>query len=307
MPVTPQAAVRLNIQAVTLELAGVNQGFVHSFEGGSATGEVVVEKIGPDHIAHKHLAGVSYEDITVTVGPGMGKDLYEYIKAAFGFVHIRKDIAFKRIDLNQNVTWQMDVFHTLVTGVGFAELNASSKDAGALTLTLSPEYTRVKAGSGKLSQSLGTKTKQWITSNFRLTIPGLDCTRVTRIGALSLSLATTSNAVGEMRDYEKTPSALTVPNLVVSLSEKAAPTFADWHNTFVIQGKNDQSQEKEGTLEILAADMKEVLFTLKFHGLGIFRLTPDKFAAQDELIRTVTAEMYCETMEFAYGPGAVGG
>ncbi len=166
----------------------MNQGFVHSFEGGSATGEVVVEKVGLDHIAHKHLAGVSYDDITVTVGPGMGKGLYDYIKAAFGFLHVRKDMAFMRIDLNQNVTWQMDVFHTLITGVGFPELNASSKDVGMLTLTFSPETTRVRAGSGKVSQSLGSKTKQWITSNFRPTIPGLDCTRaVARLdGALSL-------------------------------------------------------------------------------------------------------------------------
>ncbi len=305
MPVAPQAVGHTNAQGYALELAGVNQGFVQSFEGGSAVGDVVVEKVGPDHIAHKHIAGVKYEDITVTVGTGMGKGLYEFVKAAFDLRNDRFDMAVKRTDFNQNVTWEMDVFHALVTGVGFPELNAASKDVGRLTITFSSEYTRVKPGSGKLSQSPGNKPKQWITSNFRLTIPGLDCTRVSKIGALSLALHVATNAVGEQRDYQDA-GGVNVPNLVVTLSEQAAQTFTDWHKTFVIDGKNSPAQEKEGTLEILGADLKEVLFTLKFHGLGIFRLAADKYEAGTEQLRQVTAEMYCESMEFAFGPGAVG-
>ena len=307
MPVAPQALGRFNAQGFTLELGGVNQGFVQSFEGGSATGDVVVEKVGPDYIVHKHLVGVKYEDIAVGVGTGMGKELYEFVKTAFGSTHIRKDMVFKRADFNQNVIWELDVFHTLVTGVEFPELDAASKDVGRLTIKFSPEFTRMKPGSGKLSQSLRTKPKQWITSNFRLTIPGLDCTRVSKIGPLSLTIEQANVATGEQRDYQRDPIGVTIPNLVVTLGEQAAQTFTDWHNTFVIQGKNDQSQEKEGTLEILTPDLKEVLFTLKFHSLGIFRLAADKYEARDERIRTVTAEMYCESMEFAYGPGAVGG
>ncbi len=301
MPVTQQAVGQL----YALELAGVNQGIVQSFEGGSAVGDVVVEKIGPDHIAHKHLAGVKFDDITVTVGTGMGKGLYEFVKATFDLRHDRYDMAVKRTDFNQNVTWEMDAFHTLVTGVGFPELNAASKDVGRLTIKFSPEYTRIKPGSGKLSHS-PNKPKQWITSNFRLTIPGLDCTRVSKIGALSLTLEAATNAVGEQRGYLKDPVGLNVPNLVVTLGEQGAQTFVDWQKTFLIDGKNGQDQEKEGTLEILGPDLKEVLFTLKFHGLGIFRLAADKYQSGVEQVREVTAEMYCESMEFAYGPGAVG-
>jgi T4-like virus tail tube protein gp19 len=303
MPVTTQGVG--NAQGYALELAGVNEGFVHSFEGGSAVGDVVVEKIGPDHIAHKHLAGVKYDDITVTVGTGMGKGLYEFVKAAFDLGNDRYDMAIKRTDINQNVTWEMDVFHALVTGVGIPELNAAAKNVGMLTITFSSEYTRVKPGSGRLSQLPAKKPIQWITSNFRLTIPGLDCTRVSKIGALSLTLQVATNAVGEQRDTQDT-GGVNVPNLVVTLAEQAAQTFVDWQTTFLIEGKNSPAQEKEGTLEILGPDLKEVLFTLKFHGLGIFRLAADKYEAGTEQIRQVTAEMYCESMQFAYGPGAVG-
>jgi len=307
MPVDSQAVGRLNVQSFILELARVNQGSVQSFEGGSATGDVVVEKVGLDHIAHKHLAGVKYEDITVTVGTGMGKDLYEYVKTGFDQQHISKDMAFKRVDFNQNVTWEMDVFQALVTGVAFPGLDAASKEVGKMTITFSPEYTRVKVGSGKLSQGSSGKPKQWFTSNFRLTIPGLDCTRVSKIGALSLTTDVVSERHGEHAEPDRQAGLSQFPNLVVTLGEQAAQSFIDWHTSFVIMGKNDQSQEKEGTLEMLGPDLKEVLFTLKFHSLGIFRLAADKYEARSENIRTVTAEMYCETMEFAYGPGAVGG
>jgi hypothetical protein len=40
-------------------------GWISSVEGGHATADVVNEKVGPDHIVHKHIAGVKYEDITV--------------------------------------------------------------------------------------------------------------------------------------------------------------------------------------------------------------------------------------------------
>lgn len=36
---------------------------VQSVEGGHATADVVNEKVGPDHIIHKHIGGVKYENI----------------------------------------------------------------------------------------------------------------------------------------------------------------------------------------------------------------------------------------------------
>lgn len=307
MPDAAQARPNVPAGGYWLELAGVNQGFLLSFEGGSATGDVVVEKPGPDHIAHKHLAGVKYEDITMTVGAGMGKGLYDLLKTMFDQKSVRKDFAIKRTDFDLNVLSELDAFHGLLTEVGFPDLDAASKDVGKLTIKLSPEYTRLKAGSGKLPQMPPSKSKKWLCSNFRLTIPGLDCTRVSKVGALSLTDELVSPPADEQRDYQSEPRTFKVPNLVVTMAEHTAQTFVDWHKSFVIDGKNGQDQEKTGTLEMLAPDLQEVLFTLKFHGLGIFRLAPDKYDAGAERVRSVTAGMYCVSMEFAYGAGAIGG
>lgn len=72
----------------------------------------------------------------------------------------------------------------------------------------------------------------------------------------------------------------------------------------MIDGKNGKDQEKNGTLEYLTPDLKEALFELAFHGLGIFRLTPEKLEAGGENIRRVKAEMYCQSIDFKYGAGA---
>lgn len=43
-------------------------GWIQSVEGGHGTADSVTDKIGPDHIVHKHIAGVKYEDLTVNPG-----------------------------------------------------------------------------------------------------------------------------------------------------------------------------------------------------------------------------------------------
>src|SRR5712692_1364452 len=74
-----------------LEVGRIAAGWIQKFSGGSATAEVVTEKIGIDHLARKHLAGVKYEDIVLEVGTGMSKGFYEWIKAAWDGKSVRQD------------------------------------------------------------------------------------------------------------------------------------------------------------------------------------------------------------------------
>ena len=108
------------------------------------------------------------------------------------------------------------------------------------------------------------------------------------------------HAVGEFRDYEKEPAHLEVPNLVITFPESHADEVYKWHENFVIKGVNGDDQEKSGQLEYLTPDLKEVLFTLQFQHLGIFKLTPEKVESGSEQIRRLKAEMYCEDMKFDY-------
>jgi phage tail-like protein len=292
-----------------LEIGKVAAGWLASCEGGHATSDVVTEKLGVDHLYHKHIGGVKYEDISVNCGTGMSKALYEWVKASFDHKHMRNDGAIHTCDYDHNIVSSLDFHHALITEIGFPALDAASKDAAKMAIKFAPEFTRHKKGSGKVDPSKFTigkgEQKKWLPANFKLVIQGLEkvCSRVNKIEAITIKQKVVENPIGELRDYEKEPANLEIPNLVITFAESHADEAYDWHKSFVIDGKNDNSHEKTGALEYMTPDFKP-LFKLDFHGLGIFKLTPEKVEAGSENIRRVKAEMYCEDIKFAYLGGS---
>jgi phage tail-like protein len=292
-----------------MDLGGQFAGWISSIEGGHATSDVVVEKLGADMIQHKHLAGVKYEDISVSCGTAMSKAFYSWIQASLDRKHVRKDGAIITADYDQKEVGRLNFFHALITEVGFPALDAASKDAAKMTIKFAPEYTRVQPKTGSAAQSpIGKgEQKKWLPSNFRLKIDGLDkaCTKVNKIEALTIKQKVVEDPCGEQRDYPKVPASIEYPNLVITCAESHADDLYKWHEDFVIAGNNSNDKEKGGTLEFLTANLKDVLFTLTFSGLGIFKLTPEKVEAGSENVRRVKAEMYCEQITFKEGSGAV--
>jgi phage tail-like protein len=287
-----------------IELDGIMAGWVQSVEGGHATAEVVQEKLGADHIIKKHISGVKYEDITVNCGTGMSKGFYEWLKSSFDHKYVRKNGAVVSADFNYKEYTRLNFFNALITEIGFPALDAASKDAAKMSIKFSPEYTRLVAKPG--SQIAGSFKndqviqKKWLPSNFKLEIQGLDCTRVNKIEAIVVKQKVVDNPVGELRDYEREPAHLEIPNLVVTLAESHANEFYNWHEDFVIKGNCFDNMEKTGAITFLTPNLKEELFTIEFQHLGIFKLTPEKVEAGSENIRRVKAEMYCEDMKFTY-------
>jgi len=288
-----------------VELDGTAAGLAESVAGGDAVADVFVEKVGADGIAHKHLAGVKYEDIALEVGTGMSNAFYDWIAATLTGKHDRKDGAISFVDYTGFERERLSWHNGLISEIGFPALDSAAKDAARLTLKIAPEYTRHVKGSGAKASGTGaSKQKKWLPSNFRLTIDGVDCYGVRAVGALTVVRPRDAQGVGELRDLGVEAASLVVPDLVVTVAESHAADFAAWHDDFVIQGKNDQAHEKQGKLEFLGVDMKEVLFTLTFSGLGIFRLSRAKEERGAGAVSLVEAQIYCEQMSLTY-PQAV--
>jgi phage tail-like protein len=292
-----------------IELQGITAGWVSSVEGGHATSDVVSEKVGADHIVKKHIAGVKYEDISVSCGTGMSKAFYEWLKASFDHNYQRKDGAVISADFNYKELSRLNFYHALISEIGFPALDAASKDAAKMTIKISPETTRAQLNSGSSIAGGTFKNdqaiqKKWLPSNFKLVIDKVDCTRVNKIEAITVKQKIIDNPVGELRDYEREPAHLEVPNLVITLAESHSKEFYDWHEDFVIKGNNGDNMERGGHLTYLTPDLKTELFTITFSHLGIFKLTPDKSEAGSENIRRIKAEMYCEDMRFEYKSSA---
>lgn len=290
-----------------LDIDGVNAGWIKSVEGGAATAEVVSEKMGSDHLARKHIGPVKYEDISFQCGTGMTKALYEWIKTGFDQTsgqRGRKNGAILFGDYDGNEYSRLTFQHALITEYTMPALDASSKDAALMSIKFSPETTRrtMAKGSKITFQGSSAKQKMWLPSNFRLRIDGLEqaCMQVNKIDALTVKQKVVEHPVGEMRDYTREAVNVEVPNLVITLPESHAKALFDWHEDFVIKGRNGQEQEKGGHLDYLTPDLQTVLFTLTFSNLGIFKLTPEKSEAGSEQLRRVKAEMYCEDIKFDY-------
>ena len=93
-----------------VELARHPAGFVESGEGAAAfSGDVVVEKVGADGIAHKHLSDVRYDDPAFAVGPNMSQAFFEWIASTLDRKLTRKDGA-----ISFRTTPALDDGHTLL-------------------------------------------------------------------------------------------------------------------------------------------------------------------------------------------------
>jgi hypothetical protein len=292
-----------------VELAGQSVGEAQRVDGGDALSDVVVEKPGltPPWRA-KHLAGVRWSDITMTTGIGMAKPFLDAIEKLPTAVDTRYDGAIVVADYNFNAVERRQFHHALLTAVAFPALDAASKDVAHLTVTFSPEFVDRTKGTGKASEGIvGRKQTKWLPSRFRVDIPGLDCTGVSKVSAVTLASHVVEDAVGELRDYEKQPAWLEVSDLELTLSSSRAGSFRTWHEDFVIRGNNGQDKEKTATISYLGPTGQDVLATIDLAGVGIYKLAdvPPE-AGADGVARTV-ASMYCEQASIRFGAAAPAG
>jgi len=304
-----------------LELGGVKAGWLHSAEGGHATSDVVVEKLGPDRIERKHLGGVKYEDIVLQCGLSMSPAIYDWIGESLKNNYLRKDGSIHVVNHDLQAVSQRKFSQALITDFCVPGCDADAKDEAFMTLKFHADsVTLPQPASGSLVDFVvkNARHKRWIPSNFRLTIDGIDCTRVARIDPLRFKQKPVEVPIGEERDYQKVPASVETPNLVVVFPESHSKSLSDWHEDFVIRGNNGNDHEKSGALEFLSPDGQTVLGTIRFFNLGIFRLVPDTATPKNcdcELCRTVVAgansrdagrwlkaEMYCERMELMVPP-----
>jgi hypothetical protein len=286
---------------LALELDGEFAGWLSSVEGGSAYSDVVEEQTNDLGITKKHIGGVKYEDITIKFGTGMSKGFYNWVAGTFAHKHVRQDGSIIAADYNYNVRSILEFTQALISEVGFPALDAASKDAAKITVKFAPEFTRAKKGGGKLNVADSKQQKQFLPSNFRLTIDGLEasCAKVSKVEGLTIKQNLVESAPGDSRDSFREPGKIEFPNIKITLPEAFADQFAAWHEDFVIKGNNSDEAEKSGSLEFLDSTHQKALLTLTFKNIGIFKFQPDFGSPDSDKFRGAKAEMYCEEIKFA--------
>jgi phage tail-like protein len=280
-----------------LDLDGEMAGHLVSAEGGHASAEVVEQAPGPSCLTQKNLGRTKYEDISLAVGTGMSESFYEWVQSFIQCQSDHRSGAILAADFDFKEVARREFSRALITEVGFPKLDGSSRDPATLIVSMTPEETRRLPGSGKVLKPCPTGRsgqKKLMASNFRLTIDGLDCTKVTGIDAFAVKQPVA----------DRIPGRIEIPNLTVTLLESGAESFYDWHEDFVIDGNSGANNEKKGRLELLAPNLSQVLLAVEFQNLGIFSLKPAKAEAAADQIARVTAEMYCEAMALDFSAAA---
>jgi hypothetical protein len=286
-----------------LELDGQFIDFLKAAEGGFPKSDVIAEPIGPSPFVKKHIGPPKYQDIVIQCNPVMPKLLFDWIVATLAHNYIRKNgtIVTGTFDYKEQSRLQFN--NALISEVSFPACDGASKETAYMTVKFSPEFTKPLKGSGAVMKGSMVKAQQklWLPANFRLTIPGLDCTKVSKIDAFTIKQSVKQDNIGEMRDYQKVPSKLEFPNLSIYVAESNAGTFYAWFEDMVIKGNAGEDREPDGTLELLSPNRQDVLLTVNFKHLGIFSFAPEKAEAGADQIRRVKVEMYCEQITFLPG------
>ena len=182
--------------------------------------------------------------------------------------------------------------------------SGASNSPAYVTVRLAPGLTRDVTPPATLPPA-GPAPPVSLSSNFRLNIAGLDCTKVAKIDSFTvkqpLAGETLHNAYYQVDEIQTAPAhLLEFPNLRIELATASAETWRTWLQSLVIDGNSSVMNEKTGTLSFLAPNLSTVLATINFQNPGIFRLEDAPPDASAEITRVV-AELYCERMELAIG------
>lgn len=299
---TPQsAAIRY-----ALDLEGQIAGPVFSLESGFISGQVSEQNSPQSPYPKKHLAIIVYEDIAIQCGNAMSPAFYSWIQQTLAGQAPQRSGGILTTNLANQIIDRKIFSGAVLTEVAFPALDRSANTPASLGIKMKPGQLSYQSGSGQIAFPPGVKPGAWLTSNFRITIDGLEqsCAHVIRVESLVWNQQISQMPIGARRSGLSTVAEkIHTPNLLLTLPQAQAGQFTQWFHQFVIQGKASDSEERSGTLEFLATDLQTILFTVNFGNLGIFRMSPVP-PSQNNPIPLVTVEMYCETMQLTKFPNS---
>jgi hypothetical protein len=287
-----------------LELGGQSVP-VNAIEGGAPVGLVVSgPPTGGSPFREKHLAGLRYEPIAIAASFGSARPLFDLVRSAWQGMPPQNSGAVMRVGANGRPVSRREFVKAVLAETIIPNLDGASNSPAYVTVRLAPELTRDVTPPATLPPA-GTAPPVSLSSNFRLNIAGLDCTKVAKIDSFTvkqrLAGETLDKAHYQVGAIQTAPAnLLEFPNLRIELATVSAESWRTWFRSFVIDGNSSAMNEKTGTLSFLAPNLSTVLATISFQNLGIFRLEDAPPDASAEITRVV-AELYCERMELAIG------
>lgn len=280
-----------------IQLGGQTVGFASSVAGGGQNGTVAFDRAGsPGSYPKKRHVPAAPDEIVLSVGTA-DKTLTEWVRGTVNTGSPQKrDGAvvvfspdFREIS---RTSWQRGA----IVGVDFPELDASAKKPWQIELTIAPEVSTFStAGGGKPDPGMGlqkSKAGLTTTSNFRMSMPGLDLKRVLLIEEIEARYQPAVATKGA--DTLKTGS-VDVSNLAFVLPEADAAQLYTWHQA--TRASTGDKEKKTAVIELLTPTLQPSTTKITLNGVGILRVGPLPSAAGGDTTRKVRAECFVESIQ----------
>jgi hypothetical protein len=269
-----------------VDIQDVGKFWLKSYEGSNASAPPVTHGQRPDQYPNKEPGPVRYEEATLQIPIGAPKGLWDWATQFAGPKGAApKQVTISTLDYTMTERSRRILSNTAISAVELPACDGSSKEAAYATIKLMPGAVREEtppANTKAAATPTNDATKAWLASNFRLTIDGVDATRVNKIDPIVIKRTATGP------DYA---------NLKISFAEVSADSWKRWAaQTLPGSGPAADSKnkpERNGKLELLSP-AQQVLLTVNFDGLGVVQLIPDAAEANADQIKRITAELYVE-------------
>ena len=289
-----------------LELdTGGKVGLFRSIEGGSLKADVMTYQGGGAHGQFRQLGKPKFEDLKLQVGMAMTAPFYDWISRFFTGQPDTRSGSIIAADFYYKERARRKFTGAIIKEVAFPKLDATDKNAAYMSIGLAVEDIVFEAGDGtSLKQEDGMNAqKLWTSCNFRFSLNGYDCSRVSKIDSFTIKQNIIEHHVGGSRTPFKSLSRIDIPTISFYIPEADAAAYYKRATEGARNGK--PSPNLHGMIEMLDAQ-GNTLAELAFRNSDIVGVTPDRSDATTEEIKQVKVEIYSEMMGFSYGNVGLG-
>jgi len=281
------------------EVDGSSIGFIKKVTPPQMEADVQTHDHGPLEFQSKHVANIKWTPLKISVGAGMGKGMYEWIKQSFDKNYAMKGGRVVSADFNFKARSELTFTDAVITSVAFPKLSGDSKEALYFDIEAQPTTVRwAKAGGEDIRGAYGTKTKAWLCANFKFEMGSLPCTKVASIDAFTWKCAVTPDALGSFKEATQCPAKVTVPEIKVEVSMADFDAWATAAKSWFIDGNHLAANEMQGSIELLGPDLKKVVGRVDLVNCGFKKFGFGDKTANEEKIARFSAEFYVEHIKF---------
>jgi hypothetical protein len=294
---TPGLAQKSTTQ-VQLRIGNQGPILLEAADGGTATAEVLTEKIGAARIQKKHLGKLRYEDLELRLGLSQfvqGRRLFAWVASSWaGQSAALQDGTIMTCGAGKPTSTTL-FQQAGVVETAFPALDAGSKEPISLLVKIAVERARIEKAPACAALTPANRELA-LASNFRFELSGFDPRSVARIDAFAVKRTIATMIDGSSLRIPSLVGSTSIPNLKVYVREAAADAWLKWHKEFVIDGKFGDDHEKAGAVVFLSQDMRKEIARIKLKGVGIFRAAWEKLPAGSTALRRLAVDLYVEEM-----------